>query len=496
MMVFGMLILLLGGGLLCWGVGRIWPTAARWLALVTLALGLLGCISLWGYPPGGDGMVTEVQWQWLPQLGITFHLGLDGLSLVLTALSLFLGIVAVLSSWSSLQRHVGFFHFNLLWALGGVVGVFAALDLIVLYFFWEVMLVPVYFIIGIWGHDNRMHAAIKFFIFTQLSGLLMLAAILGLALAHHAAGGAYTFDYFALLNTPVGAGEQMLMFLGFFAAFAVKMPLVPVHTWLPDAYSDAPTAGTVVLAGPLLDTGVYGLIRFAVPLFPKAAHEFAPLGMTLGVVGIIYGAWVAFGQTNAKRLVAYTSVSHVGFVALAVFAFNEVGLQGAVLETVCHGLSTGALFMVVGLLHDRLDTREFADMGGLWRQMPRMGAVALVLAMATIGLPGTGNFMAEFLSLLGAFQADWALASIAAVGHVLAVVYALWLIQRIFFGEPGRASERADLPDLTGGEVLVFAALIAALIWIGLYPQSVLGVTRHAIRTIVSHAAIAAGGAT
>jgi NADH-quinone oxidoreductase subunit M len=286
---------------------------------------------------------------------------------------------------------VGLFHLNLMLVLAGVTGVFLALDLFLFYFFWELMLVPMYFLIDLWGHENRHYAAIKFFLFTQLSGLLMLLAILGLHFLHKEATGEATFDYTKLLHTPMGSTAQMLLMLGFFGAFAVKLPAVPFHTWLPDAHTEAPTAGSVILAGLLLKTGAYGMIRFVVPLFPEAAAVFAPIAMTVGVIGIVYGAILAFAQTDLKRLVAYTSVSHLGFVLLGIFVWNKLALQGAVMQMICHGLSTGALFIIVGELQDRIHTRDMRRMGGLWTVAPRMGAVAMFFAMASLGLPGLGT---------------------------------------------------------------------------------------------------------
>jgi NADH-quinone oxidoreductase subunit M len=356
--------------------------------------------------------------------------------------------------------------------------VFLAVDLFLFYFCWELMLVPMYFLIDIWGHENRHYAAIKFFLFTQLSGLVMLLAILGLYFVHARATGVYTFDYAELLGTAMPAGVATWLMLGFFLAFAVKLPVVPFHTWLPDAHTEAPTAGSVVLAGLLLKTGAYGMLRFVVPLFPGPSHELAPVFMLLGVVGIIYGAVLAFAQTDLKRLVAYTSVSHLGFVLVGIFAWNTLALRGAVMQMVCHGLSTGALFILVGSLQDRIGTRDMGRMGGLWAVAPRMGAVAMFFAMASLGLPGLGNFVAEFLVLLGSWQASIALTSIAAVGLVAATVYALWLMQAVFHGPLRRAFTFADLGVR---EMAVMVAMMLALVWLGLFPQSVLDVTSVAL---------------
>lgn len=464
----------LAGGLAAWIAARRSPAAARWLALGSMAVELAGALALWvgagpaGAAAAGGGWIAYAAWDWIPRLGVGLRLGVDGVSLLLVALTAVLGILAVACSWSEITERVGFFHFNLLWILAGVVGVFLALDLLLFYFFWELMLVPMAFLIGIWGHENRVYAAIKFFLFTQASGLLMLVAILGLWAAHGAATGTYTFDYFALLETPLARGAATWLMWGFFVAFAVKLPAVPLHTWLPDAHTEAPTAGSVVLAGLLLKTGGYGLIRFAVPLFPDAAREFAPAALALGALGVLYGAWVAFAQTDLKRLVAYTSVSHLGFVLLGVYAFNQLALQGAMLQMVCHGLSTGALFILVGQLQERTHTRDLERLGGLWDRAPRMAGLGLFFALASLGLPGLGNFVAEFLVLVGAWRASVPWTAAAAVGLVLATVYSLSIVQRVFHGED---SEGWELPDLNLREVAILALAVAGLLWLGLYPR-------------------------
>jgi NADH-quinone oxidoreductase subunit M len=359
--------------------------------------------------------------------------------------------------------------------LAGINGVFLALDLFLFYFFWEVMLVPMYFLIGIWGHEQRIYAAIKFFLFTLASGLLMLLAILGVYVIHGRTTGVWTFDFPQLLGTSFDPHVAMWLMLGFFVGFAVKLPAVPFHNWLPDAHTEAPTAGSVILAGLLLKTGAYGLIRFVVPLFPAAVERFAPVAMTLGVIGIVYGALVAFSQTDLKRLVAYTSVSHMGFVLLGIFAWNELALQGTVMQMICHGISTGALFILVGMLYERIHTRDMGSMGGLWTAVPRMGAMAMVFAMASLGLPGLGNFVGEFLVLFGAFRAHIPLAIIATVGVVFATIYSLWIVQRAFHGP--RPDEKV-LPDLTARETLVLAVLVMAIVWLGLFPQPVFDTAR------------------
>jgi NADH-quinone oxidoreductase subunit M len=345
------------------------------------------------------------------------------------------------------------------------------------------MLIPMYFLIGIWGHENRRYAAFKFFIFTQASGLMMLLAILGLYFIHGSATGAYTFDYLELLGTRLDPVTGLWLMLGFLIAFAVKLPVFPFHTWLPDAHAQAPTAGSVILAGLLLKTGAYGMLRFVLPLFPEASREVAPWAMLLGVIGILYGALLAFSQTDLKRLVAYTSVSHMGFVILGVFSFNEIALQGVVMQMITHGISTGALFILAGFLYERIHTRDVDRMGGFWHKMPFMGTVGLVFAMASLGLPGLGNFIAEFLTLVGAWSAAPVLTIMATVGLIAATVYSLRILQKVFMGP---APENLDLKDLNMREKVVLVPMVVLIIFLGVYPQPVLNVVRNAIDTIGS----------
>jgi NADH-quinone oxidoreductase subunit M len=477
----------IAGGMMAWACERRSVRLARWISLGALAAPLAVGSMLWARGAQVADLdrhipwLAEAQWAWIPRFGVSVHLAADGLSLLMVLLTLFLGIAALVASWTEIRIRVGFFHFSLLWALAGVIGVFLAVDLFLFYFFWEMMLIPMYFLIGVWGHERRIHAAIKFFIFTQLSGLLMLVAILGLVFLHHRDTGLLTFDYLRLLGTPIDRSTAMWLMLGFLAAFAVKLPAVPLHTWLPDAHAEAPTGGSVILAGLLLKTGAYGLLRFAVPLFPGAAREIAPVAMVLGTAGILYGAVLAFAQTDLKRLVAYTSVSHLGFVLLGVFAWNKLALQGAVMQMICHGLSTGALFILAGALYERAHTRDVRRMGGLWSITPRMGAMALFFAMASLGLPGLGNFIGEFLVLLGAYQVSVAITAVAAVGLVAATIYALALMQRAFYGPN---VEKWALADLSAREVAVLAALAGSLIWLGLYPQPVLNIADPALEAL------------
>ncbi len=488
-MILPFLILVpLLGGLLAWLLGRWWPQAARWVSLAAVGCGLYLSLDLWIRQAGAVEMLPSGAWlaeysvPWIGRFGIGFHLGIDGLSLLMVVLTFVVGALAVACSWREITKRVGFFHFNLMWVLAGVVGVFLALDLFLFYFAWELMLVPMYFLIGIWGHERRIYAAVKFFIFTQASGLLMLFAIVGLAFCHPRETGELTFDYAQLLGTPLSSTEGMLLMLGFFIAFVVKLPAVPFHTWLPDAHTEAPTAGSVVLAALLLKTGAYGLIRFVVPLFPEAAADFAPVAMAVGVAGILYGAVLAFAQTDLKRLVAYTSVSHLGFVLLGVFAWNRFALQGVVLQMICHGLSTGALFILVGALYERTQTRNMERLGGLWTAMPRMGALGLFFAMASLGLPGLGNFVAEILVLVGAYQVSILWTVLATTGLVAATIYSVWMVQRTFYGAN---EEWSSLPDVSLREAVVLGVMVIGLLWLGLYPQPVLDAARPALDVLL-----------
>jgi NADH-quinone oxidoreductase subunit M len=474
-------------GLVAWLAGRRRPQAARWISAVALGIGLVVTIVLW-IAKASDVSVTgrgpfieSVHVTWVPQLGISFFLAADGLSLLLVVLCYVLGLLSVVASWRDITRRVGFFHFMLLWSIAALVGVFTALDLFLFYFLFEMMLVPMYFLIALWGHERRVYAAIKFFLFTQIGGLFMLVAILALYIIHHEQTGVYTFDYFRLLGTHLSTATATWLMLGFFAAFAVKLPAVPLHTWLPDAHTQAPTAGSLVLAGLLIKIGAYGMIRFMVPLFPHAAFRAAPVFMGLAVLGILYGAVLAFAQRDLKRLVAYTSVSHMGFVLLGIFAWNTLALQGVVLEIVCHAFSTGALFALVGLMQERVHTRDMEKMGGLWAAAPTMGAAALLFALASLGLPTLGNFVAEFLILVGAWRVSEPATVLAAVGLVAATVYSLWLVQRVF---QGRETPAMDLPDLSLREGVMLAAMFAPLLWLGVYPQPVISTARPALAAL------------
>lgn len=475
------------GGLAAWVAERWAPHLSRWISALTITFNLILCIGLWtrNVDIAGSQSIWMEKYtlQWIPTFGISINLALDGLSLLMLLLTFILGILAVLTSWNEIQYRIGFFHFNLLWVLAGITGVFLTLDLFLFYFFWEVMLIPMYFLIAIWGHENRRYAAYKFFIFTQASGLMMFLAILGLYFIHGNLTGTFTFDYFQLLGTSFDSQTELLLMLGFLVAFVVKLPVVPFHSWLPDAHSEAPTAGSVILAGLLLKTGAYGLLRFVVPLFPNASHDIAQWAMLFGVIGILYGALLAFSQTDLKRLVAYTSVSHMGFVMLGVFAFNEWAMQGVVMQMITHGISTGALFILAGSIYERIHTRNIDQMGGFWKQMPFMGTIGLIFAMASLGLPGLGNFVAEFLTLIGAWKASHTLTILAAIGLILGTVYSLRILQKVFYGKD---EIQRPLRDLSLREKFVLIPLVLIIIWLGLFPQPVLNTAKASIDTLTS----------
>ncbi len=484
MILLILVVIPLSAGILSWFLSRWNPKVTPWISLTAMAADLVLAILIWSEHYGQFNLAGQGKWLiefnrvWIPQFGISFHLAMDSLSLILVSLTAFLGTMAAVSSWTEIKERAGFFHFNLMFVLAGIIGVFLAIDLFLFYFFWELMLVPMYFLIALWGHENRVYAAIKFFLFTQLSGLFMLAAILGLYFIHGSATGIYTFDYAQLLGTSMPPETAKWLMFGFLVAFAVKLPVVPLHTWLPDAHTEAPTAGSVILAGLLLKTGAYGLLRFVIPLFPGAALDFAPAAMVLGVIGILYGAVMAFAQTDLKRLVAYTSVSHMGFILLGVFALNTLALQGAVMQIICHGISTGALFMIVGALQERMHTRDMSRMGGLWSAVPRMASIALFFALASLGLPGLGNFIAEFLVLVGTYRVNITLTAVATLGLVAATIYALWMIQAAFFAENKQVWK---FPDFSVRETVAMAVMIIALVWLGLYPQPILNTARPSI---------------
>jgi NADH-quinone oxidoreductase subunit M len=442
----------------------------RRLALVISVLVFAETLLLWNrFVPTEAGYQFVERHAWIPTFGVEYLVGVDGISLLLVVLTAFLTPLALLSSWQSIETRVGEFSAFLLLLESAMIGVFVSLDLFLFYVFWDAMLIPMYFLIGIWGYDQRLYAAVKFILYTMAGSVLMLVAIIALGYLHQASTGSFSFDLMRLQELALSPRAQFWLFLAFALAFAIKVPLVPFHTWLPDAHVQAPTAGSVILAGVLLKMGTYGLVRFAFPLFPIAASYFAPYLAGLAVIGIVYGALVAMVQPDLKKLVAYSSVSHLGFVVLGIAAMNVQGVQGAVYQMLAHGVSTGALFLIVGMLSDRRHTRLIVEFGGLKDVMPRMTAAFFIATLASIGLPGLNGFVGEFLILLGAFQWDARMAAIAALGMILSAVYMLWMFQRVNYGPVSNEKNR-HLPDLTVREAWVLVPVLAVAILMGVLP--------------------------
>ena len=483
MILFDLILILFIAGLLAWFTGRWSAMLPRIISLIaiTLDLVLLFPAYLQSSPSRQAAWLIDYKVGWIPHFGINFHLALDGLSMIMVVLTLFLGLISVLISWKEIRERSGFFHFNVLWMLTGIIGVFLSLDLFLFYFFWELMLVPMYFLIGIYGHENRIYASLKFFIYTQAGGLLMFIAILALYFIHGNNTGVYSFDYMELLGTSMSEPVSFLLMLGFLAAFLTKLPVVPLHNWMPDSYTEAPTA--VILTGVLIKISAYGLIRFAIPLFPQSSISFAPVGMILGVIGILYGAKLAYAQTDMKRLVAYTSVSHIGFIMLGVYSFNMMALQGVVIQVIANAISTGGLFIVVAQLQERNHISDINKMGGLWNKVPVMGSMGLIFTFASLGLPGLGNFIAEFFILTGTFKVSILMACLASLGLIASMVYSLKIVQKVYFG---KEVSKWEIPDLSIREKVVFASLVVAVLYIGLSPQQVINAAEPSLTRILS----------
>jgi NADH-quinone oxidoreductase subunit M len=487
------LILLLAvpllGGLLAWATGRLGKILPWLVSLLALGVDLVILVGAFpGIPrvvaaSGGFPFFQEVSLPWIRELDVSFTLAMDGLSFLMCGLTIFLGLMAVLAAWKELGERPGFLHFNLLMVLCGILGVFLSVDLLLFFFFWELMLVPMYFLISLWGHEGRARASMKFLLFTQASGLVLLLSILGLSYLHWKATGAHTFDFRELALPALGQRASLLCVIGFGLAFGVKLPSVPLHTWLPDAHTEAPTAGSVILAGLLLKTGAYGFLRFVLFLFPAAVARLAPVGMALGAAGVLYGALLTFAQRDFKRLVAYSSVSHMGFVLLGVFAGNGQALAGAVLIMISHGISSGALFILSGIIHDRLGSRDLEKMGGLLGQVPRLAGAGVLFVFAAVGLPGMGNFAGEVLVLLGSARVSMPFAVLAAGGIVLSIIYGLRMVQMVYLG-PRR--EASDLRDLTIRESFVLFLLGIAILALGLHPRPVIERAKAALETVQS----------
>jgi NADH-quinone oxidoreductase subunit M len=465
------------------------PRLIRTVALLTTLADFLLCLPLYaGFDPATALPQFEERLSWIASLGASYHVGVDGISLWLVLLTAFLGPLCILGSWEPIQKRVKEYHFSFLFLQTGMLGVFCSLDLVLFYVFWEVMLVPMYLLIGVWGGANRIYAAVKFFLYTMVGSLLMLVAIIWLYF-HSAdpATGARTFDLLAIYQSAKPALQaQMWLFAAFALAFAIKVPMFPFHTWLPDAHVEAPTAGSVILAGVLLKMGTYGFLRFAMPLFPDATIAFVPVISVLAIIGIIYGALVSMVQPDMKKLVAYSSVSHLGFVMLGLFALNAQGVSGGIYQMLNHGVSTGALFFLVGVIYDRRHTRRIADFGGLAKVMPLYTTVFLIVALSSLGLPGLNGFVGEFLILLGAWRANPVYAVFAATGVILAAVYLLWMISRVFYGEVDKKENEA-LTDLTLREKLTLYPLVVMIVVMGVYPQLFLSKMETSVRVFLEN---------
>ncbi len=443
----------------------------RQYALGTALLTFL--ISL-GLLTGFDSDTADFQFvsqaNWIEDFGIQYAVGVDGISLFLILLTTFLTPLVLLASWGDIHTRVKEYQFFFLLLETGMLGTFVATDLFLFYVFWEVMLIPMYFLIGIWGGPRRIYAAIKFLLYTMVGSLLMLIAIVYLAYLHNVQHAVVTFDLLRLYDVSIPLETQRWLFAAFALSFAIKIPLFPFHTWLPDAHVEAPTGGSVILAGVMLKMGAYGFLRFALPLFPNAALEATPLIMTLAVIGIVYGALVAMVQPDLKKLVAYSSVSHLGFVVLGMFAFNVQGTEGAIYQMLNHGLSTGALFLLVGIIYEQRHTRLISEYGGLWKQVPVFASIFLFVMLSSIGLPGLNGFVGEFLILLGTFKANTLAGVIAVSGVVLGAVYMLWMFQRVIFGPLTNAANQT-LRDLNRREILIFVPILVLMLFMGLYPN-------------------------
>ncbi|HVO30562.1 MAG TPA: NADH-quinone oxidoreductase subunit M [bacterium] len=439
-------------------------------AAATLALSVVLALDFRALEPG---MQFAERAAWIPSLGISWSLGIDGISLFLVLLTTILLPIVIVASQTAIQKRWKEYYVFLMLLQTAMLGAFLALDAILFYVFWEAMLVPMYFLIGIWGGERRLYAAVKFFLYTAVGSLLMLVAILWVYFAHHSATGEYSAAWADLLKTPISAQAQMWLFAAFGLAFAIKVPMFPLHTWLPDAHVEAPTGGSVILAAVLLKMGTYGFLRWAMPLFPAAAISFSPLILTLGAVGVIYGALVALVQPDMKKLIAYSSVSHLGYVMLGLFAMNGEAVTGAVLQMINHGISTGALFLLVGVIYERRHTREIAKFGGLAKSMPLYATIFLLVTLSSIGLPGTNGFVGEFLILIGTYRAQPAAAVVGAAGVVLGAVYMLWLYQRVCLG-PITDKENEHVSDASGRELLYLLPAIAAILLVGIYPRPLL----------------------
>jgi NADH-quinone oxidoreductase subunit M len=468
----------------------------RWVAMVTVLLDFLASLAMLpGFVRGVPDMQFVERVPWIPPLGISYHVGVDGISLLLILLTTFLAVLIVLFSWRTITESVKGYMVCLLLLQTTMIGVFAALDLVLFFLFWEIMLIPMYFLIKIWGGANRDYASLKFVVYTLLGSVLMLVGFVILYLNYHDIAAEqglaqiYSFDYFDLLSVPISTEKQLLVFLLIFFGFAFKVPMFPFHTWLPDAHTEAPTAGSVVLAGVLLKMGTYGFVRFSLPLLPEASRLFVPFMSTLAVIGIVYGAFLALAQFNTtgdmKRLIAYSSISHLGFVVLGIFALNPQGILGGMIQMLNHGISTAGLFLVVGFLYERRHTRQISEYGGLMRRLPLLASFYLIISFSSMGVPGTNGFVGEFLILSGAFKSDWRYAAWAVGGVILGASYLLWLYYKLMVGKIENPRNET-LSDLDRLEATICAALVVVILWVGFYPSPFLRIMEGSMQNLVA----------
>src|SRR6476660_9346807 len=473
------------GALLLLLVNKQNENAIRWIANITAFIGFIISVPLlFWYNPQGPEFQFQERLPWIPSIGAEYFIGIDGLSVLLILLTTMMGFIAILSSWNAITERVKEYYIFLLVLQSGMIGAFMALDFLLFFLIWEVMLVPMYFLIGIWGSANRLYSAIKFFLYTLVGSVIMLLGILALYFAYHSAPGVYTFDITQYSKFGFDGRLQWWVFLAFFCGFAVKVPMFPLHTWLPDAHTDAPTAGSVILAAVMLKMGTYGFLRFSLPILPEGTRAFVPMMVVLSIIGIVYGSLVALAQKDWKRLVAYSSVAHMAMVMLGMFALNPVGLTGSIIQQLNHGISTGGLFLLVGVVYERRHTREISEYGGLSKVMPVYAAIFLVMTMSSIGLPTLNGFIGELLILQGVFVANKTWAAFAGSGVVLGAAYMLYLYQRTMFGKiENPKNER--LFDLNQREFVTFAPLLILAVWMGLYPAPIIRRLETSVQHIV-----------
>lgn len=459
--------------------------AIKWSALFIALINFLLSLYL---PIAYDSKNPDFQWVeksvWIKRFGIHYFLGVDGISLLLVLLTTFITVVCILASWTEITRKVKGYMALFLYIETASLGIFMSMDLFLFYVFWEAVLIPMVFIIGVWGGTRRLYSAIKFFIFTFLGSLFMFIGILALYFYHGKMTGVYTFDATTLFQNPVPPELQFWIFIAFFMGFAVKVPMFPLHTWLPDAHTEAPTAGSIVLAAVLLKLGAYGFLRFSLPLLPNASMQFAPLMIGISIFAIIYGALVTIAQKDIKKLIAYSSVSHMGFVMLGMFALNAEGLKGSVMQMLNHGISTGALFLLVGMIYERTHTRIIGDFGGIFKTMPIYGVFFLIILLSSMGMPVTNGFIGEIFVLLGAFKAHWCYATLAVIGVLLGAAYLLWMFQRVFLGNFVYHGEDS-LKDLGWRERIVTIPFIIMVFWIGIFPRPFLRTMDASLNSLI-----------